>query len=67
VSIYAHVKDNAVVNVSVWDGAESYNPPDGETMVLLGDEVEPGMPGIGWDYDGKAFTDNRPVENLSDE
>jgi hypothetical protein len=60
-SVYAHVKDGQVVNVSVWDGTEPYTPPDGETMVLLSDDVEPGMPGIGWDWDGNTFTDNRPV------
>jgi len=61
-SIYAHVKDGTVVNVSVWDGTTPYTPPDGETLVLLGDEVEAGMPGIGWDYADGQFTDNRPVE-----
>ena len=61
-SVYAHVKDGQVVNVSVWDGTEPYEPPDGETMVLLGDEVQPGMPGIGWDYADGTFVDNRPVE-----
>jgi hypothetical protein len=59
-SVYAHVSNGIVVNVSVWDGADQYTPADGETLVLLGDGVEPGMPGIGWDYDGTTFTDNRP-------
>jgi hypothetical protein len=60
-SVYAHVRDGQVVNVSVWDGAAPYEPADGATLVLLGDDVEPGMPGIGWDYDGTTFTDNRPT------
>jgi len=61
-SVYAHVKDGIVVNVSVWDGSDGYIAADGETLVLLGDEVEPGMPGIGWDYTDGDFVDNRPVE-----
>jgi hypothetical protein len=61
-SVYAHVKGGIVVNVSVWDGSDRYIAADGETLVLLGDEVEPGMPGIGWDYAGGTFTDNRPAE-----
>jgi hypothetical protein len=60
-SVYAHVKDGTVVNVSVWDGTAPYSPPAGETLVLLGAEVEAGMPGIGWDYTDDEFTDNRPV------
>jgi hypothetical protein len=59
-SVYAHVSNGTVVNVSVWDGAERYTPPAGENLVLLGEEVVPGMPGIGWDYQDGEFTDNRP-------
>jgi hypothetical protein len=60
-SVYAHVKNGIVVNVSVWDGIEPYIPPNGETMVPIGEKVEPGMPGIGWDYIDGTFVDNRPV------
>jgi hypothetical protein len=60
---YAIIENSVVTNVVVWDGETPYNP-DGELVAL--DGVTP-QPGIGWDYDGKTFTDNRPVENLSDE
>jgi hypothetical protein len=64
--IYAHVKNGIVVNVSVWDGETDYQAPDDETLVLLGDDVVAGMPGIGWTYNPKAtvnkWVDNRPIE-----
>lgn len=52
---WAHILDGKVVNVSVWDGVTPYEPA--EKLVEL---TGPG--GIGWDYDGKKFVDNRPVE-----
>jgi hypothetical protein len=60
-SVYAHVKDGTVVNVSVWDGT-GWTPPADVTMVLVSesDEPEPGTPGIGWDYVDGTFVDNRP-------
>ena len=63
-SIYAHVKDGKVVNTSVWDGLQSYTPPEGVEMVLLSESDEPhaGMAGIGWDFVDGEFIDNRPIE-----
>jgi hypothetical protein len=57
---YAIVQHGVVVNVVVWDGESPYNP-DGELVLIDGLTPEPG---IGWDYDGEKFADNRPVENL---
>jgi hypothetical protein len=67
--VYAHVIDGKVVNTSVWDGVQPYTPPDGAEMVMLptyvDDEgVERYTGGIGWDYDGENFVDNRPVEEF---
>ena len=66
---YAHVKDGQVVNVSVWDGVQPYQPADGVTMVPLPfttdeDGVRRYTGGIGWDWDGENFVDNRPVEEF---
>jgi hypothetical protein len=56
---YAHIVDGKVVNVSLWDGVTLWEP---ETKVV---EIPDGVGvGIGWDYDGKKFADNRPLENL---
>jgi len=67
--VFAHVLDGKVVNTSVWDGAQPYSPPDGAVMVELptftDDEgVVRHVGGIGWDYDGENFVDNRPVEEF---
>jgi hypothetical protein len=67
--VYAHVIDGKVVNTSVWDSVQPYEPPNGAEMIALptftDDEgVERHIGGIGWDYvDGKFF-DNRPVEEF---
>lgn len=64
-AIYAHVKDGKVVNTSVWDEVQPYDPGDVLFLKLSdSDEPEAGMPGIGWDYDGETFVDNRPVEEF---
>jgi hypothetical protein len=55
---YAIVLHGVVVNTVVWDGVTEYNP-EGLLVDLTGTDPEPG---IGWDYDGKKFVDNRPVE-----
>ena len=74
---YAHVIDGKVVNVSVWDGIEQYDPGEGVTMVPLpyteeadeetGEMVRRYTGGIGWTYNAKAtknkFVDNRPQED----
>ena len=54
---YASVVDGVVVNTVVWDGVSEYNP-EGLLVDLTGTDPEPG---IGWDYDGNNFADNRPV------
>jgi hypothetical protein len=59
---FAHIVDGKVVNVSVWDGETPWTPV--EEIVEI---VEGTTAGVGWDYDGKTFADNRPVINLSDE
>jgi hypothetical protein len=53
---YAIVEDGVVTNVVVWDEKTPYNP-EGELVLIEGLTPEPG---IGWDYDGKQFADNRP-------
>jgi hypothetical protein len=53
---YAIVQRGLVTNVVVWDGETSYNP-DGDLVLIDGLTTEPG---IGWDYDGEQFADNRP-------
>jgi hypothetical protein len=53
---YAHIVDGKVVNVSVWDGVAPYNPAE-----ELAEIVEGVTAGIGWDYVGGVFVDNRPV------
>jgi hypothetical protein len=55
-SYYAIVEDGVVANVVVWDGESPYTP-DGELILI--DGLTP-QPGIGWDYDGTKFADNRP-------
>jgi hypothetical protein len=53
---YAHIFDNKVVNVSLWNGESDWIPD--EDVV----EVPEGMSaGIGWDYIDGEFVDNRPA------
>jgi hypothetical protein len=77
---YAHVVDNIVVGVSVWDEVQPYDPPAGVTFVKLPyteDVDDDGnlifrryTAGIGWTYNPKAtvhkFVDNRPDEEPTD-
>lgn len=63
---YAHVVNNVVVNISVWDGIQPYTPAPGVEMVPLPfTEDETGtrryVGGIGWDYLDGEFIDNRPA------
>jgi hypothetical protein len=55
----AHVVDGKVVNVSLWDGVTVWMPA--EEVVEIPEGI---TAGIGWDYDGKNFTDNRPQPEL---
>jgi hypothetical protein len=55
---YAHIKDNKVINVIVWDNKSELSYSD-ELVPLTGNA------GIDWDYIDGEFVDNRPpVENL---
>jgi hypothetical protein len=55
---FAHIVDGKVVNVSLWDGETPWTPV--EEIVEI---VEGTTAGVGWDYDGTTFADNRPVED----
>ena len=57
---YAIIIDGVVVNTVVWDGVSEYNP-EGLLLDLTNFDPEPG---IGWDWDGKKFADNRPQAEL---
>ena len=67
---YAHVDaDGQVVNVSVWDGIQPYDPGDGVEMVPLPYTTDEDgsiryTGGIGWEYVDGEFVDNRPIEDL---
>ena len=52
---FAIIQDSKVVQVVIWDGKSTWDH-EGEAV-----ELKPPA-GIGWDYDGKNFTDNRPDE-----
>jgi hypothetical protein len=54
---YAHVKNGAVVNVSLWDGSSDYKPPKGETLHQLEDDSPVGP---GWSFKDGGFVDERP-------
>lgn len=49
---YALVENGVVVNVIVWDGQSSWQPPDGQTAVLVPDDA---YAGIGSTYSNGAF------------
>lgn len=57
---YAHVVEGVVINVSVWDGVQPYEPGDGVAMVPLpyttdADGTIAYQGGIGWTYVDGAF------------
>lgn len=54
---YAMIEDGRVVGVVVWDGLSDFDVAD---LLVPLSGVDP-EPGIGWDYDGKTFVDNRPI------
>ena len=56
---YAHIKDNKVVNVIVWDGESELSYAD--ELVPLTDNA-----GIDWDYFDGTFVDNRPKKSIND-
>jgi hypothetical protein len=55
---YAHIKDNKVVNVIVWDGESELSYAN--ELVLLTDNA-----GIDWDYVDGTFVDNRPKNDFT--
>lgn len=57
-AVWAVVRDGVVENTVVWDGESEWSPPSGTTLVSLADHPHVG---IGWDWDGQTFVDNRPV------
>jgi uncharacterized membrane protein len=54
---YAHIKDNKVINVILWDGESELSYSD--ELVLLTNNA-----GIDWDYIDGEFIDNRPEINF---
>lgn len=53
----AHIVDNIVVNVSLWDGESEWESSD---LIV---EIPKDIPvGIGWGYINNSFVDNRPTE-----
>jgi hypothetical protein len=54
---YAHIKDNKVINVIVWDGESELSYSN--ELVLLTNNA-----GIDWDYIDGEFIDNRPKINI---
>ena len=58
----AHVIDNKVVNVSLWDGESDWTPA--EEVVEIPEGI---TAGIGWDYVDGKFVDNRPVETYPED
>jgi hypothetical protein len=56
---YAVVVGGKVVNVAVWDGQTPWTPDTGDVVEIPADSYA----GVGWDYVGGKFVDNRPVED----
>ena len=56
---YAHIVNGKVVNVSLWDGVSEWHP-DEQVVEIPQDQAA----GIGWDYVGNEFVDNRPIETF---
>jgi hypothetical protein len=56
---YAHIKDNKVINVIVWDGKSELSYAD--ELVEIVDNA-----GIDWDYIDGQFIDNRPKDSIGE-
>ena len=54
---YAVVDAGQVVNVILWDGAETYDPGAGVELVEISENV---FAGIGFEWNGTEFIDVRP-------
>lgn len=50
VARYALVQDGQVLNVTLWDGVEPLELPEGQSLVACGDD--PVGPGWAWDEEG---------------
>ena len=55
----AHIVDNKVVNLSLWDGESDWTPA--EKVVEIPEGI---TAGIDWDYINGEFIDNRPKEMI---
>ena len=60
-AVWAVIDGDTVVACVVWDGESAWSPPAGTTLVSLAEHPHVG---IGWDWDGENFIDNRPTEVL---
>jgi hypothetical protein len=49
--------DNVVWGVTLWDGKNGWQPPEGTTVVKVPKDVPAGP---GWHYINGKFVDNRP-------
>jgi hypothetical protein len=58
-AVWAVIDGGTVVNTVVWDGESAWSPPEGTILESLADWPNVG---IGWDWDGENFIDNRPTE-----
>jgi hypothetical protein len=57
---YAHVlEDGTVWGVSLWDGIQPYDPPEGHSLHQLDDDSPVGP---GWTYDGTWTAPAEPEE-----
>jgi hypothetical protein len=55
--LYAHIKNNKVINTIIWDGESELSYAD--ELIPLTDNA-----GIDWDYIDGEFIDNRPKTNI---
>ena len=55
---YAHIVNNIVINVSVWDEVTPYTPPESHTFIKLEGENE--KVGPSWTYEDGIFTPPTP-------
>jgi len=58
---WACVKTGKVESVVMWDGIQEWPPANDYQMIEVSSNSSVG---IGWDYDGKNFIDNRPQEPI---
>jgi len=51
--MYAIIEGGVVINVIMWDGKSSWEPPEGSTVVEIPDGT---IVGVGYAYNGTTFT-----------